>query len=147
MNPSTLNQEARTEEVPAFDPWKAGRQAVAQMQEAKGGSWTGLELGAHFGLTPATLHKRRKEHRIVCWRDAKSRFHYPKWQFRDNGALMPGVVEVLRIFRSSDEWRVMRYFLGPRHQLEDRTPVDLLHAGEVEKVLVHAKLHGEENTW
>lgn len=132
---------------PMFDPRQAGRQAVAQMQDAEGGAWTGSELNEHFGLISATLHKRRKEFRIVWWRDAKSKFHYPKWQFRDNGTLLPGVAEVLQTFGSQDEWRVMRYFLGRRHQFEDQTPLDLLRAGEVEKVVAHAKLHGEENTW
>jgi len=130
-----------------FDPREAGRQAVAQMQEAEGGAWTGRELEERFELTPATLHKRRKDLRIVWWRNARNKFHYPKWQFRDNGTLMPGVAEVLQIFGSQDEWRVMRYFLGHRHQLGDQTPLGLLLKGEVDKVLVHAKLHGEENTW
>jgi hypothetical protein len=83
----------------------------------------------------------------VFWRNAKHDFHYPKWQFTESGALLHGVPEVLQTFRSQDEWRVMRYFLGPRGQLADRTPLDLLRAGEVEKVVAHAKLHGEENTW
>lgn len=130
-----------------FDPFEAGRKAVEQMQAAEGGAWTGAELESHFGLTPANLHKRRTEHRIVWWRDAKNQFHYPKWQFNHAGAPLNGMQEVLQTFRSSDEWRVMRYFLGPRNQLADRTPLDLLRAGEVEKVIAHAKVHAEENTW
>jgi hypothetical protein len=130
-----------------FAPREAGRQAVAQMQEAEGGAWTGRELEERFELTPATLHKRRKDLRIVWWRNARNKFHYPKWQFRDNGTLVPGVAEVLQVFGSQDEWRVIRYFLSHRHQLGDQTPLALLLKGEVDKVLVHAKLHGEENTW
>ena len=57
------------------------------------------------------------------------------------------MAEVLQIFGSQDEWRGMRYFLGHRHQLGDQTPLGLLLKGEVDQVLVHAKLHGEENTW
>ncbi len=130
-----------------FDPIEAGRQAVGEMQRAEGGAWTGAELEKLFRLTPANLHKRRTEHRIVSWKDAKNQFHYPKWQFNPAGALLQGVQEVLQTFRSADEWRVMRYFLAPRHQLDDRTPLDLLRAGEVDKVVAHAKGHGEENSW
>jgi hypothetical protein len=130
-----------------FDPFEAGRKAVVQMQAAEGGAWTGAELESHYNLTPATLHKRRVEHRIVFWNDAKNQFHYPKWQFNEAGALWPGVQEVLQTFKSSDEWRVMRYFLAPRHQLDDRTPLDLLRAGQATKVIAHAKAHGEENSW
>lgn len=130
-----------------FDPLQAGRDVVRQLQKEEGGAWTGAELNEHFGLTSATLHKRRSEHRIISWKDAKNRFHYPKWQFNDAGVLIPGVQEVLQTFQSSDEWRVMRYFLAPRHQLDDRMPLDLLRAGEVDKVVAHARAHGEENSW
>ena len=132
---------------PAFDPHAAGRKLVADLQAAEGGAWTGAELQTLFGLTPADLHKRRSEYRIVVWRDAKNQFHYPKWQFNPAGAPLPGVQKVVQTFRSSDEWRVMRYFLAPRHQLDDRTPLSLLRAGEVENVVAHAKAHGEENSW
>jgi hypothetical protein len=132
----------------AFDPDAAGERLVAEMQAAEGGAWTGPELeGGHFQLTPATLHRRRKEHRIIYWRDARHNFHYPKWQFTPGGALLPGIQEVLAVFRSRDEWRIMSYFLGKRPQLGDLRPLDLLRQGEVETVLAHATIHAEENTW
>lgn len=58
-----------------------------------------------------------------------------------------GIQEVLQTFNSADEWRVMRYFLGPRKQLEGRSPLDLLRAGEVQTVVNHARAHAAENTW
>jgi hypothetical protein len=130
-----------------FSPEEAGNQAVLGLQNAEGGAWTGTELMKRFDLTPATLHRRRKEHRIIFWRDAKHDFHYPKWQFTEAGALLPGLEAVLRTFQSQDEWRVMRYFLGRREQLGGRRPLDLLRASNPDKVLAHAQAHGEENTW
>ena len=131
----------------SIDPRKEGMNLVREMKESDGGSWTGLELKNYFNLTPATLHRRPTEHRIIFWRDAQHEFHYPKWQFTDAGALLPGVQEVVQTFQSSDEWRVMRYFLATWHQLDDRRPLDLLRAGEVNKVVAHAKAHGEEHSW
>jgi hypothetical protein len=125
----------------------AGEALVKEMQDTEGGAWTGSELAEKFDLRPAALHKRRKEHRIVFWRDARHDFHYPKWQFTPNGALLPGVQEVLQAFGSTDEWRVMRYFLGQRDQLGGLRPLDLLRAGDVSKVLAHAEAHAQENTW
>ncbi len=151
--PARKSPDAKTKQAPAaalesqFDPLEAGRQAVLQMQKAEGGSWTGAELEARFGLTAANLHKRRVEHRIVSWRDAKNQFHYPKWQFNAVGALLPGVQDVLQSFHSLDEWRVMRYFLAPRHQLGDRTALESLRRGDTDSVIAHARAHGEENTW
>lgn len=128
-------------------PQTAGLDLVRQMQQAEGGAWTGAELAACFGLAPATLHRRRAEHRILFWRDAKEAFHYPKWQFTPTGALLPGVQEVLQTLRSSDEWRVMRYFLVPRQQLGGQTPLALLRREQTDKVIAHARVHGQENTW
>jgi len=131
----------------AFDPYAAGLEAIAKLREAEGGAWSGQELASKFNLTSATLHKRRKECRIVFWRNPQHQFYYPKWQFSAAGAVLPGVQEVLQTLRSSDEWRIMRYFLVPRRQLSGRAPLDLLRAGEVEGVLAHAKAHAEENSW
>ena len=131
----------------AFDPYAAGEQLVEELREAEGGAWTGQELRGRFELTPATLCRRRKEHRIISWRDARHDFHYPKWQFTPAGASLPGIQEVLAVFLSGDEWRIMRYFLGKRAQLAGLSPLDLLRRGEKEKVLAHAKLHAQQNTW
>lgn len=129
------------------DPLEAGLTLARQMQQAEGGAWTGAELGTRFGLTPAALHRRRTEHRVLFWRDAKEAFHYPKWQFTLAGASLPGMQEVLQTFRSSDEWRLMRYFLAPRQQLENQMPLSLLRKGEADRVVAHARVHGQENTW
>lgn len=130
-----------------FDPYVAGERIVGELQAAEGGSWTGQELQGRYKLTSAVLHRRRKEHRIIYWRDARNDFHYPKWQFTPSGASLTGIQEVLEMFQSQDEWRVMRYFLGKRAQLAGQRPLDLLRQGEVEKVMAHAKIHVEENTW
>jgi hypothetical protein len=135
------------EDRPAFSPIEAGLALVTAMQAAEGGAWTGKDLQERFKLSPATLHRKRKEHRILYWRDSRHEFYYPKWQFTPTGALLPGMQEILQTFDSDDEWRVMRYFLGEREQLGARTPLDLLRAGETGKVLAHARAHAEENTW
>ena len=131
----------------AADPLNASLALVRQMQQAEGGAWTGAELSTRFGLTAATLHRRRAEHRILFWRDAKESFYYPKWQFTPTGASLPGMPEVLQTFHSSDEWRLMRYFLAPRKQLDDQTPLALLQKGEKDRVIAHARVHGQENIW
>ena len=131
----------------SFDSSAAGKQLVRELQQVEGGAWTGQDLQEQFALTSATLHKRRKEHRILFWRNAKHVFHYPRWQFTPTGALLPGVQEVLQAFHSHDEWRLMRYFLSPRRQLAGSRPLDLLRTGKMEQVLKHAKAHAEENTW
>jgi hypothetical protein len=134
-------------EAAAFDPVQEGLKTLARMRDAEGGSMTGAELLRHYHLTPATLHRRRKEHRIVFWQDARHGFHYPVWQFTATGSLIPGIQEVLRIFKSGNSTRVMRYFLGRRGQLEDKTPLECLRSGDKSKIIEHASRHYAEDTW
>jgi hypothetical protein len=133
--------------VEPFSPEEAGQRIVADLRQAEGGAYTGTDLRTKWSLSTAVLHRRRKEHRIVYWRDAQHEFHYPRWQFNTAGARLPGIQEILQIFESSDEWRVMGYFLGPRKQLENRRPLDLLREGKIQDAIAHARLHAEENTW
>ena len=133
--------------IAPFSPQEAGKAMVARLQDAEGGALSGAEMKQEHDLTPAVLYRRRKERRIVLWRDARHDFFYPRWQFTPTGALIPGVQDILQIFDSDDEWRIMRYFLGPRKQLGNRRPLDLLRAGETDKVMAHARNHAAENTW
>jgi hypothetical protein len=126
---------------------KSGAAIVASLQQAEGGAYSSAQLGEQFNLSAAVLYRRRNEHRIVYWRDPKNSYFYPRWQFNEAGALLPGIQEILQDFKSQDEWRIMRYFLGPRKQLGNRRPLDLIRAGEIEAVLAHAQTHAAENTW
>jgi hypothetical protein len=72
---------------------------------------------------------------------------YPRWQFTEAGALLPGIQDILQLFKSEDEWRLMGYFLGPRRQLGAQRPLDLLCQGKVKEAVAHAQLHATENTW
>lgn len=141
------SEKSRKTKPPPFEPSEAGRLLMIRLREAEGGALDGAMLKERYHLSSATLHRRRKEFRILFWRDAKHDFHYPEWQFTSSGALLPGLQEVLQIFRSEDEWRVMRYFLTPRDQLDDRSPLELLRMGQSEKVISHAKLHEVEGSW
>ncbi len=142
-----LENVIETITVNHFSPPDAGVEMVERMKATEGGAWTGKELEQKFGLSSANLHRRRKEKRILFWCDAKNDYHYPKWQFNEAGAPIHGIEDVLQIFQSNDEWRVMRYFLGKRQQLDDRRPLDLLREDASDRVIAHARIHAEENTW
>jgi hypothetical protein len=134
-------------EAKAFSSEEAGQRIEAELQKAEGGAYSGVELRSKWDLTAAVLHRRRKEHRIVYWRDSRHDFFYPQWQFTEAGALLPGIQDILQLFKSEDEWRLMGYFLGPRRQLGDQRPLDLLCQGKVKEAVAHAQLHATENTW
>ena len=125
-----------------LSPELAGAAVVEALKKSEGGAWKGSALPR----SPEDLSILRSEFQIISWSDGKS-YQYPKWQFkRSSGGFLPGIREVLQIFKSADEWRVMRYFLDPRELLEGR-PLDMLRAGRVDEVLAHARIHFMANTW
>lgn len=146
----STSSEAKQNVAPptsSFDSVDSGLQLVNRMKKAEGGYFTGKELSRFFSISSPSLYRRRKERRVVFWRDGNHEFYYPKWQFTESGALLGGVQEVLQIFKSSDEWRIMRYFFSARLQLDEKSPLELLRAGQTERVIEHARLHEAENSW
>jgi hypothetical protein len=125
-----------------FAPELPGVEVVESLKKAEGGSWKGTTLPRN----PEELSRMRSEFQIVAWSDGKG-YQYPKWQFkRSSGGFLPGIQEILQILKSSDEWRVMRYFLDHREMLEGRI-LDLLRAGKVNEAIAHARLNFAQNTW
>lgn len=69
----------------------------------------------------------------------------PVWQFSGR-KMLEGIEEVLQGFKSNDQWRVLRYFLGERRSLEGLRPLDLLREGRTAAAIAHAKAYAAENT-
>lgn len=123
-----------------------GNDLVRNLAEAEGGSLSLEDAAVLLRISADRLGAHIRARRVVAWTDHEGKSRLPKWQF-ENGGLLVGVRQVLEIFRSEDEWRVMRYFLGTRQSLGSQRPLDLLRAREVGKVVTHAQAHFEENTW
>lgn len=111
----------------------------------EGGSVSGAQAARLLGISKATVLRRWRGHRMVGWSEGKMA-RFPVWQFAGS-KMLRGIEDVLQIFQSDDQWRVMRYFLGKRHSLADRRPLDLLRRGKVAEVLAHAKAFATDNTW
>ncbi len=122
-----------------------GTEVIEKLKAAEGGAINGKRAALLLGTTEAAVRRRWRQYRLVAWQKGK-RVFYPKWQFSGRG-MLAGIAEILQIFRSDDQWRLMRYFLSKRRSLSQKRPLDLLRAGRVAEVLEHAKLHTQENTW
>jgi hypothetical protein len=116
-----------------------------KMAVAEGGGISCKQAAGLLGITQAAVLERWRDHRLIAW-GSKRKVVFPSWQFKD-GSMLTGIEDVLRIFHSDDQWRVVRYFLCKRHSLRRRRPLDLLRCGKVAEVIKHAKVHAEENTW
>lgn len=112
---------------------------------AEGGPISAADAGRMLGVSKATVLRRWHHHRLIGWNHGRL-VRIPLWQFAGR-KMVRGIEEILRIFGSDDQWRVMRYFLGNRLSLAHRRPIDLLREGMTVEVVSHAKAHAEENTW
>jgi hypothetical protein len=77
---------------------------------AEGGAFCESELKA-VGYTDQELARLRRSYGVLAWLDRLGGRHYPKWQFDPKGHVVPGVRDVLRIFRSRDVLYVMSQFI------------------------------------
>jgi hypothetical protein len=112
---------------------------------AEGGALLSAETAALLNNTEAFVEQRWKDYWLVGWKKRKA-IRFPRWQF-DGQEILPGVEEILHVFRSDNHWRVLKYFLSKRHSLTEQRPLDLLRRGEITQVIKHAKMHAEKNTW
>ncbi len=116
-----------------------------KLEAAEGGAIDGKTAAHLLRTTEAAVRRRWRQYRLMAWQKG-NRMFYPKWQFSGRG-MLAGIEEVLQVFRSHDQWRLMLYFLSKRHSLQQKRPLDLLRTGRVAEVLEHAKLHAREHTW
>jgi len=122
-----------------------GKIAREKMSLAEGGWISAAKAARLLGISVPQVLCRWRCHRLIGWPHGKA-VRFPAWQFTD-GKLLPGIEEVLQIFRSNDWWRIVLYFLGTRRSLSNERPLDLLRRGESEKVIRHAADYAQDNEW
>ncbi len=128
-HPKTSTTSSNAPKIyPTLDAAIARGEIVRQKLAAnEGGSVSAVQAARILGVSPATVLRRWRNHRLVAWKHGGS-VRVPVWQF-DGEKMLKGIEETLQIFASDDQWRVMRYFLGKRLSLGGCRPLDLLRAG------------------
>jgi hypothetical protein len=122
-----------------------GKIARKTMAAAEGGSITCQAAAKLLGISEASVVLRWRAYRIIGWKAGKA-LRIPVWQFHE-GKLLKGMEEILQIFHSDDQWRIVRYFLGNRRSLANERPLDLLRRGKSATVIKHATDYSQDNEW
>jgi hypothetical protein len=68
---------------------------------------------------------------------------YPAIQFNNDGSLVAGLRDVCKGLPTHNPWAILNFLVQPESLLDDRKPIDLLRAGEVDLVVQAAKRMGE----
>lgn len=82
---------------------------------------------------------------LMCLTSDRQRV-YPVWQFDIKGGVLPGIAEVIEVFRGvglEPGWAVAKWLNVPNPDLGDSKASALLAAGEVEAVVNAARHHAE----
>jgi hypothetical protein len=122
-----------------------GKFAREKMAVAEGGSISCQAAAKLLGVSAASVVRRWRAYRLVGWTEGNV-LHIPVWQF-NGGKMLKGIEEILQIFQSHDQWRIMLYFLGNRRSLAKERPLDVLRRGESIKVIKHATDYALDNQW
>jgi hypothetical protein len=117
-----------------------GALARKRLEQAEGGAIAAEDVADLLGLSRQGIDYLRKTKRIVAWRLAGGKWHYPVWQFHD-GRVRPGISECLQELPSNDPWSHMIFFLSPRESLSGRRPLDLILSGDVSNAIAVARRH------
>ncbi len=107
---------------------------------------TASEVATLLGTSRQTPHDRQKAQTMIgLMHNGAMRF--PAWQFDPTGAdgVVHGLGKVLKALEVSD-YAKLNWLKRPNPMLENRTPIDVLKQGELERVLQEAQAvgHGQD---
>jgi hypothetical protein len=119
-----------------------GIEARRHLIDEHGGALTAEQVAQNLGITRQAVEKRRRMGKLLAVTTGRHGYLYPIWQFTKSGTLL-GLEAVLGILAPHDEWMQTAFFVGQNPRLGDKTPLEMLQAGEIEKVLTAAEVYGE----
>lgn len=135
-NPNTIrNNRGRRNR---WDPYSEGRKMLAALMRTGGVLLSSAAAAKYLHIRLETLFRRITRRRIVYITDAKGRHRFPRWQF-SGGRTRPGIIACLRILDTDDVAAIMRFFLSPSEQADDRTPLSLICSGRVAEAKLLAR--------
>ncbi len=114
------------------------------LMNAEGGTYSSQEAADVLGLTRQAVDKRRRSGRLIGLSTGRRGYAYPAWQFDQQHGTVPGLEAVLADLQAHDPWMQLSFMVNPTPYLADRTPLDVLRAGEVEAVRRTAQAFGEQ---
>ena len=126
--------------APAF---LRGIEAERRLLDAHGGTLTAEQAGEFLGISRQAVEKRRKAHTLIALTTGRHGYRYPVWQFTKFGKALPGLEDVLKALAPHDAWMQAAFFVSQNPRLGDQTPIDMLKAGRLARVLEAAQVYGE----
>jgi hypothetical protein len=122
-----------------------GIEAKRRLIEENGGVFTAEQAAQIIGISRQAVEKRRQSGKLLAVSTGRHGYLYPAWQFNESGTLA-GLQDVLAVLEPHDEWMKTIFFVSKNPRLGDRTPVEMLRAGKLKRVLDTALVYGEHGS-
>jgi hypothetical protein len=119
-----------------------GYEAKHKLIEEHGGTLSAEKVGEILGITRQAVEKRRQMGKLLALTIGRHGYRYPVWQFSESGTL-PGLEQVLGVLAAHDQWMQTAFFVSKNPRLNNRTPIEMLEGGEIERVCKVASVYGE----
>jgi hypothetical protein len=126
------------EELAALDARNAAHVAATREAILKD-ALTADAVAAFLSRTRYVIDRLRQSGALLAIKDGRF-FRFPRWQFDETSkdGLLPGFERALKIMDAS-VLRKAAWFIRPNIHFKNRTPIEALRAGEVERVCQEAK--------
>ena len=120
-----------------------GIEAERRLLDEFGGTLTAEQVGGILGISRQAVEKRRRAHTLIALATGRHGYRYPAWQFTKSGTPLRGLDDVLQALGPHDEWMQAAFFVSANPRLGDDTPIELLKAGHLKRVIEAAQSYGE----
>jgi len=111
----------------------------------EGGAISDAAFAKRLGLkSRQSVLNYRDAGKIFALPKGRRNFVYPSWQIHRRH-LLPGLEVVLKILfeKKTPPASILDFFLTEAEALDGKRPLDLLRAGEIEEVTLHAQRYGD----
>jgi hypothetical protein len=140
--PARVNSDAYKPDARA----RALLRGVALIEEdlkASGGTYSLEEVrGLMRGVSRQAVNNRVRDGSLLAVAGPSNRAVYPVVQFTADGTPVAGLKVVRKALQTNNDWMLLNFLVHPEPRLEGKKPIDLLKAGQVEKVVEAAQRVG-----
>lgn len=127
------------------DPLMAAKMRGAEMKRAlleKHKTLSARKVAEFLGISRQAVDKKRSTGALLAIKSGRQ-YAYPSFQFEEGG-ILEGVQEVLRSLKVMGDWTKFNFLVSRDSGLGNRTPLQALQEGEIEKVKRLARAYGEQ---
>lgn len=120
-----------------------GVKVVEQDLESSGGAYSLSDVQTLMrDISRQAINNRVREGSLLAVPGPSNRAVYPVAQFMENGMPVDGLKEVSAALGTENSWMILNFLVNAEPKLDGRKPIDLLKAGELDRVLEVARRFG-----